>query len=164
MAKFAQVGYGSDGRAAGKSGVGYTYVVNDNVRTGDVLRPVVNHYLSGKAFATTGVVLSRSQNLQTEKTIKQQLVNQEVKTQLSAKGYLKVDKEGRVVDVQSAKSGETGLKEIYTGKQLGVKGLEATRGGNLAMYKETHPDTKLTQNAQETFDSYSKQFMKKGEN
>ena len=31
MAKFAQVGYGRNGRGVGKSGIGYTYVVNDNV-------------------------------------------------------------------------------------------------------------------------------------
>ena len=37
MAKFALVGYGSDGRGVGRTEQGYTYVVNDNVRTGDTI-------------------------------------------------------------------------------------------------------------------------------
>lgn len=186
MAKFAQIGYGRNGRGVGKSGIGYTYVVNDNVRTGDNITPVVTHYLSGKEFATTGKVLSRSENLSTERNLKQQLVNQEAKTQLKEKGFLKVDENGKVLDLDSAKSGKTGLKEIYTGKQVGARGSkeqeilsvspsgyehksvsayeQSSRGGNLAKYKETHPSINpkedFTQKAQETFDSYSKQFMK----
>lgn len=186
MAKFAQVGYGRNGRGVGRSGIGYTYVVNDNVRTGDNIVPVVTHYLSGREFATTGKVLSRSENLSTEKNLKQQLVNQEAKTQLKEKGFLKVDKEGKVLDIDSAKSGETGIKQAYTGKEVGATGSKqreilsispdgyehkaissyekSARGGSLAEYKQKHPDAKLTKNAQETFDSYSKQFMNKGEN
>ena len=41
---------------------------------------------------------------------------------------------------------------------------QSSRGGNLAKYKENHPNINpkedFTQKAQETFDSYSKQFMK----
>ena len=65
--KFAQVGYGSDGRAAGEDGKGFTYVVNDNVRTGDTISPVVRHYKSGTLFATTGKIVSTAKTLETRK-------------------------------------------------------------------------------------------------
>lgn len=51
MAKFAEVTYGTKGQSKR-----YTYVVNDNVRTGDFLHPTVKHSRSGKLYATTGIV------------------------------------------------------------------------------------------------------------
>lgn len=58
--KFAQVGYGHDGRGGEKKG-GYTYLVNDNVRTGDNLTPVVKHAGNGNVFVTVGKVLTNKQ-------------------------------------------------------------------------------------------------------
>ena len=55
MAKFALVGYGSDGRGVGRTQQGYTYVVNDNVRTGDTIQPIATSR-KGRKFVTTGVV------------------------------------------------------------------------------------------------------------
>ena len=48
MAKFARVGYGHDGRGAGATGEGYIYLVNDNVRAGDILQPIAHNKKSGK--------------------------------------------------------------------------------------------------------------------
>ena len=59
MAKFARVGYGHDGRGAGSTGEGYIYVVNDNVRAGDILQPIAHNAHSKKAFVTTGKVLKK---------------------------------------------------------------------------------------------------------
>lgn len=176
MAKFAQVGYGSQGQGISKNGIGYTYVVNDNVRTGDKIFPVAKHYQSGKVFATTGKVLSRSENLSTEKNLKEQIINQETKKQLKEKGYLQIDKDGKVVDIENVKAGNTGLNLAYTGKEVGATGSTATkplgdghrtiseyaqqtRGGNLAMYKQQNPNAQFTDKAQETYESYSKKFI-----
>lgn len=59
--KFAQIGYGSDGRGAGKSGEGYTYLVNDNIRKEQILQ-VISHSPAGRAFPTTGQVLTVHKN------------------------------------------------------------------------------------------------------
>lgn len=48
--KFANVTYGTHGDTKE-----YTYLVNDNVKAGEVLQPSVIHYKSGKVFATTGI-------------------------------------------------------------------------------------------------------------
>ena len=151
MAKFAQCGYGSQGQGLGKTTDGYTYVVNDNVRTGDVIQVVATSRIGNK-FATTAVPLHTYK----ENSAKGQLAKQEVQS----KGK----------DVTAS----------YTGKELGAQGSRATkplgdghrsiseysmetRAGNLAMYKQQYPDAKFTQKAQETFDTYSKQFMNGGE-
>ena len=75
--------------------------------------------------------------------------------------------------------------QVYSGKELGAKGSkrkeslyideygiehkkiseyeQATRAGNIAMYKQKDPNAKWTEKANETFESYSKKFMNKGE-
>lgn len=154
MAKLAKCGYGSKGEGIGKTPDGYTYVVNDNVRTGDKIQ-VISTSRKGNKFPTTAVPLHVFQ----ENSKKGQLAKQEAQQ----------------------KTGESPTK-AYTGKELGATGSKAvsqtptiggekpqsqytmeTRAGNIAQYMQTHPNAKLTKNAQETFESYSKQFMNKGE-
>ena len=68
--KFAQIGYGSDGRGAGKSGEGYTYLVNDNIRKEQILQVIAHSHkkdkdgntIQGRAFPTTGQVLTVNKN------------------------------------------------------------------------------------------------------
>ena len=70
MAKIAQVGYGSKGQGVGKHPNGYTYVVNDNVRTGDAIQ-VISTSSAGRKFATTAVPLhTYSENTVKGKTAK----------------------------------------------------------------------------------------------
>ena len=70
MAKIAQVGYGSKGQGVGKHPNGYTYVVNDNVRTYDVIQ-VISTSPAGRKFATTAVPLhTYSENTVKGKTAK----------------------------------------------------------------------------------------------
>lgn len=154
MAKLAKCGYGSRGEGLGKTPDGYTYVVNDNVRTGDKIQ-VISTSRKGNKFPTTAVPLHTFQ----ENSKKGQMAKQEAEQQ----------------------TGEAPTKS-YTGKELGATGSRSvprtptiggekpqsqytmqTRAGNIAQYMQTHPDAKLTKHAQETFDSYSKQFMNKGE-
>lgn len=140
MAKFAKVGYGSHGQGLGATSDGYTYIVNDNVRTGDRIQ-VISTSSRGRKFATTGVPLHTYK----ENTKKGQEAKQEVTQKLG------------VEPTQS-----------YSGKELGVtqKGLtrqsyqQEVRGAALSQYKQENPNAELSKNAQETFDSYSKKYMK----
>ena len=49
---------------------------------------------------------------------------------------------------------KAGLQSEYT---------QQTRAGNIAMQLKKDPQTQLTPLAQQTYDEYSKQFMKQGE-
>lgn len=152
MAKVARCGYGSQGQGLGKTVDGYTYIVNDNVRSGDKIQ-VVATARNGKKFATTAV--PREMQVHSENTLKGKLMKQE------------------------AESKGKEVIRAYSGKELGTKGAKTVpetspiegikpqneytlraRAGNLDKYMQEHPDTKLTKHAQETYDSYSKQFIK----
>jgi hypothetical protein len=161
MAKIAKVGYGSRGQGVGQTD-GYTYVVNDNVRTGDIIQ-VVATSRAGRKFGTTGVPLATYKD-----------------------GSVKAEEA-----IQDAESAGADVTRAYTAKELGVGGYRGrsqeevyqkwlyerrgtksatdrqpqsqrtveVRGGNLARYVQENPGAELTKNAQETFDTYSKKFM-----
>ena len=147
MAKFALVGYGSDGRGVGTTQQGYTYVVNDNVRTGDTIQPIATSR-KGRKFVTTGVVNHAYKE-----------------TSVKGQGAKELAQENRASDVT----------RVYSGKELGAQGsrvpkaglqseyTQQTRAGNIAMQLKKDPQTQLTPLAQQTYDEYSKQFMKQGE-
>ena len=147
MAKFALVGYGSDGRGVGKTQQGYTYVVNDNVRTGDTIQPIATSR-KGRKFATTGVVNH---------------------------AYKETSVKGQGAKELAQKNGASDVTRVYSGKELGAQGsrvpkaglqseyTQQTRAGNIAMQLKKDPQTQLTPLAQQTYDEYSKQFMKQGE-
>lgn len=146
MAKFALVGYGSDGRGVGKTQQGYTYVVNDNVRTGDTIQPIATR--KGRKFATTGVVNH---------------------------AYKETSVKGQRAKELAQENGASDVTRVYSGKELGAQGsrvpkaglqseyTQQTRAGNIAMQLKKDPQTQLTPLAQQTYDEYSKQFMKQGE-
>lgn len=147
MAKFALVGYGSDGRGVGKTQQGYTYVVNDNVRTGDTIQPIATSR-KGRKFATTGVVNH---------------------------AYKETSVKGQGAKTLAQENGASDVTRVYSGKELGAQGsrvpkaglqseyTQQTRAGNIAMQLKKDPQTQLTPLAQQTYDEYSKQFMKQGE-
>lgn len=147
MAKFALVGYGSDGRGVGKTQQGYTYVVNDNVRTGDTIQPIATSR-KGRKFATTGVV----NHAYKETSVK----GQGAKTLAQENGASDVTRvySGKELGAQGSRVPKAGLKSEYT---------QQTRAGNIAMQLKKDPQTQLTPLAQQTYDEYSKQFMKQGE-
>lgn len=144
MAKFAKVGYGSDGRGTGKVG-GYLYVVNDNVRTGDRLQVIATSQRNRK-FATTGVPIH---------TYKE----------LSSKGM--EAKREAMEDMEKSQRRDKDITRAYTGKEMGLQrsGIsqkdynEEVRAGNIEMYKREHPNAEFTEKSEETFDSYSSKFM-----
>ena len=147
MAKFALVGYGSDGRGVGTTQQGYTYVVNDNVRTGDTIQPIATSR-KGRKFATTGVINH---------------------------AYKETSVKGQEAKELAQENGASDVTRVYSGKELGAQGsrvpkaglqseyTQQTRAGNIAMQLKKDPQTQLTPLAQQTYDEYSKQFMKKGE-
>ena len=147
MAKFALVGYGSDGRGVGKTQQGYTYVVNDNVRTGDTIQPIATSR-KGRKFATTGVINH---------------------------AYKETSVKGQEAKELAQENGASDVTRVYSGKELGAQGsrvskaglqseyAQQTRAGNIAMQLKKDPQTQLTPLAQQTYDEYSKQFMKGGE-
>lgn len=166
MAKLALVRYGSEGEGPENDPKkSYTYVVNDNVRKGDRISPVVKHYKSGTIYATTGKVEATAKNASTEK-------GKEMQKELGGKDATEVF---------------TG-KELGLGAQQGVGGKftsegggsfstrangyilgereKATRGGNVAAYMMTHGTSdKLSEGAKksiETFEGYSKAFIPTG--
>ena len=127
MAKFAKIGYGvkNPSENIGKTVDGYVYVVNDTVRTGDVIQ-VVSTSRAGRKFATSAVPLHT---------------------------YKELSKKGQIAK-QDAMS-KTGQEptQVYSGKELGATGSTATkplgdghrsvseyqmatRAGNIAEYKQ----------------------------
>lgn len=147
MAKFALVGYGSDGRGVGRTQQGYTYVVNDNVRTGDTIQPIATSR-KGRKFATTGVV----NHAYKETSVKGQGAK-ELAQKNGANDVTRVYS-GKELDAQGSRVPKAGLQSEYT---------QQTRAGNIAMQLKKDPQTQLTPLAQQTYDEYSKQFMKQGE-
>ena len=94
MAKFALVGYGSDGRGVGTTQQGYTYVVNDNVRTGDTIQPIATSR-KGRKFATTGVVNH---------------------------AYKETSVKGQGAKELAQENGASDVTRVYSGKELGAQG------------------------------------------
>lgn len=153
MAKIALVGYGHDGRGLGKTDNGYAYIVNDNVKTKDIIQPVATNWQSGKKFATTGQVRQTAKETSVKGTELKQRVESDIKSK----------------DMLSGQKPE--ITKAYTGKELGVSGFRGspeyqarTRGGNIAMEQQKNPYTQVSQNAEkyaQSYEDYVNQF--KGE-
>ena len=174
MAKFAQVGYGSNGEGTGQQGTGYTYVVNDNVRTGDIINPSVIHYSSKKIFATTGKVISRAtklENMQVKDAETGKLINtgKVIAETLKDKGLTEQDladvKTGKEVGLQRQRTakGTFAQSKKVDGTYVASEYEQAVRGANIlerqAQTGNAIAETEKAQKSIETFDSYSKQFM-----
>lgn len=152
MAKFAQCGYGSAGQGLGTTTDGYTYVVNDNVRTGDKIQ-VISTSRSGTKFATTAVPLHTYK----ENSAKGQKAKQEAMSKTGNEPTQSYS--GKELGVSASRA----TQPLADGKRTQSEYAMATRAGNIAMYKEQDPNAKWTAKSQETFDTYSKKFMNKGE-
>lgn len=181
MAKLALVRYGSEGEGPKKpEGKAYTYVVNDNVRKGDRISPVVRHYSpNGRntIFATTGVVQATAKNASTEK-------GKEMMADFEKAKETNENAQKTLTDVYTGKELNLGPQKDSSGKyiQEGRSSLplskrpegepyvagkreQATRGGNIAAYTMTHGEGKTSAAAQksvETFESYSQAFIPTG--
>lgn len=179
MAKLAICRYGTNGEGPENNpSKTYTYIVNDNVRSGDNIQ-VVSTSSKGNKFTTTAKTLTKkdAEELSQKSGVK---VESGVVKESGVKGQELLNKtrsaiaEKKGIDLNQTPYDELSteqksrlkITQSYTGKELGVSGKrtrEQTRAGNLVMYKQANPNAPLTPKAQETFDSYSKQFMNKGE-
>ena len=155
--KFAKVGYGSAGQGLGRTEnedpEGYTYLVNDNVRTGDRIQPVATSR-KNKKFVTTGKVLHSYR----ENSVK----GQEAKIDMEENSQ-NLDEATRVYSGKELGvtqfRGRTKNEKILAGEGQPSSYTQMVRGGNIAKYKQENPNAELTQRAQETFDEYSKKYM-----
>lgn len=160
MAKFANVTYGTKGDTAE-----YTYVVNDNVRTGDYIHPSVKHYQSGKVFGTTGIIQSTAKETSAKgKQLKQTLESNGVEP---VKAYTGKEVGAQRDRTESGKFGQgSGLPKTYRDEETGKRKapddyqfrqsqyIQQARQGNVEARKQYE-----AQKQQETFDSYSKKYM-----
>lgn len=148
--KFANVTYGTHGDTDL-----YTYLVNDNVRSGDFINPSVKHPISGKIYGTTAII----QDITKDTSIR----GRELKQKLDEKG----------VNVEKAFTGKevgaTRGKGEYDGSGLGktVKNeqgrFEGTRVFEESQYIEQARkgnEDRREQSERETFESYSSKFNK----
>lgn len=179
MAKLAICRYGSRGKGPENNpSKTYTYIVNDNVRSGDNIQ-VISTSSKGNKFATTAKTLTKkdaeelSQKSGTkvesgvvkENSIRGQELLSKTRSAMAEKQGIDLN-ETPYGQLSTEQKSKLEITKSYTGKELGMSGKktrEQTRAGNIAMYKQQYPNATFTKNAQETFDSYSKQFMNKGE-
>ena len=166
MAKFANCGYGSEGQGIGKSEGGYTYVVNNNVRTGQTLQLSVKHAKSQRIFGTTGKVLSTAKDTSVKgQEVKRELEEKEVKEVANA--YTGKELGATRERGASGKFSSQSRQGYYEDQKPITRYQQQVRGGNiLARQQQTGGElarTPKTTKAVETFESYSKQFMPKGD-
>lgn len=153
MAKFAKCGYGSQGQGLGNTTDGYTYIVNDNVRTGDRIQVISTARNGTTKFATTAVPLHTYK----ETSVKGQQAKQEVMQKTGNEPTQSYS--GKELGVQGSKA----TQPLPSGKRTISEYSQQTRAGNIAMYKQKDPNAEWSKNAQQTFDEYSKPFINKGE-
>lgn len=158
MAKFATVGYGSEGQGLGKTTDGYTYVVNDNVRTGDMLQPSVKHSGNGAIFATTGKVLGMTkENSAKGKQTKAELQSKGIETANAYTGKELGATGQRGVSAKQKQQGDDSTEKVISNYNQQARGgnilaRKAEQGGQLAK-------TEKTAKAVESYETYSKKFM-----
>lgn len=169
MAKLAFVRFGSEGQGPeNDEEKRYTYVVNDNVRTGDRISPVVKHAgKNGTVFVTTGKIMATATNTEKGKgkEMAEQLGDKEATNVYSGKELGLGAQRGAGGKFSTEGGGSYSTKA--NGYILGER-EKATRGGNIKEYVMQHgQQDKLSENAKkavETFESYSSAFLPTGQN
>lgn len=163
--KIAKVGYGRDGRGVGKTNGGYVYLVNNNVRTGDVIQPIATSS-RGRKFVTTGKV----HHAYNETSVKGIQAKQQGEQALKDSEYNKIGQEeltqvltGKELSVPKSISKRTGaFTELIRSRQMQSylqKYPQAETTGQPFYYDYTK-DTNSSKVTPETFEEYSKKFIK----
>ena len=150
MAKFAKIGYGSEGQGLGTTTDGYTYVVNDNVKTKQKLQVISTQASSRKKFVTTGLTLH---------VLKENsALGQEAKQQ-SMQATGKEPTDAFTSKELGAKGSKREFAQIGEQKPISKYTLSA-RAKAIEAYKQKDPNAEFSKNANETFDTYSKKYIK----
>lgn len=122
--KFAQVTYGSQGATET-----YTYLVNDSVKAGAVVYPVVTHYKSKNDFTTMGIVQETHATHTKGKLVPTATGMERTgqkQTKFGEKIMEEINNKNMDVAINNAlgepdnRNKITGLKYIKTGNELGV--------------------------------------------
>ena len=182
MAKLVDVSYGSSGNPKKRL---YTYVVNDDVRVGQFLNVAVTHPVSGTVYGTTAIAQEETPKGSEQEAKKIKQLEDVTKVVVDKDGYAKIEKgvtPKRVYDAKDAGMPDAGLlgrteKGRFVSKSggLGTKavfneetGRYEARAGKKYEWNETiekirQYNVEKNNNPQETFDSYSKDFLNRGE-
>lgn len=165
--KFAQVGYGSEGKGTGKQGEGYTYLVNDNVRVGNKLTPIVKHAVSEKIFVTTGLVISKVTNNMPNVVGKD---GEALKKEDFTNAYRQSELGVKRTQGENGKFVKDRSTHDANGEYVPSKAELQARGKSIAVYNKEMQDKGITPtfsqgkattkaiDSIETFDSYSAKF------
>lgn len=157
--RFAQIGYGHDGRGNGglkTGGTGYTYLVSDNVRKEQILQVIAHSHkkdkdgnvIPGRAFATTGQVL-RTTSAQPSGA-PQEITNAYTQKELGVKqGF------GTTKDEREAEARYKALS-VYNSEIGGVTGEEAEKKFAIT------GDTKTEKLLNEGYETYAKYMERTG--
>lgn len=163
--KIAKIGYGHDGRGVGKTDDGYMYLVDDDVKTGDVLQPVATNWKSQKKFVTTG----RVNHSYKETTVKGQQAKQEAQSYGDITRVYKAQEVGTAVP-QTQKYSNIYLVQNENGVLLDVVKeqkqsyrTQLTRGANVSKYIQQNPQATFTKQAQQNLYTYQGYEKAKGE-
>lgn len=152
--KIAKVGYGRDGRGVGKTDGGYAYLVNNNVRTGDVIQPIATSS-KGRKFVTTGKVNSSYKETSVTGIEEKQKAQSQSKNGEITRAY--TGKELGVSNVPISPTTTKGYPMPYSSGKI-TEYNKLTRGLQVEKYQQQHPQSQFTKEAK-TYDEYAKQFM-----
>lgn len=169
MAKFVQVGYGHDGRGVGDKVGGYTYIVNDGVRAGDLIVPIpAYNTFAGRDINTMAKVISTTKSLD-RKATKDVTVpdksgsgdnnltytNEDIKNELETNGLVALNEDGKVEDTSGIRDiSNDGYKPLRSyGNQ---EKLKQQIGERQKVVQEKNAKSKEVADAfkGETYDSY----------
>lgn len=139
MAKIVEVTYGLSNINSKKM---YKYVVNDNVKRGSVLAPVVKHYKSGKNFTTMAVV-------QQSKGGKNGLTNKEFQDVMQKTNGQLTNAEPPTKAMQQALRTKNAKGQyVYTGEHGFNKKTDNFADGMIRVGNETYENNKQNQAVQ----------------
>lgn len=148
--KIVNITYGLKGENPKK----YSYLVNDNIRTGQVIFPSVKHYESGKIFGTVGVV----QNAYKESGKNAQDIKEDLEAQGKTLDGTIAEGKGinQMGSISQTKKNEDGLR---VGTEKTINNYESQKKDN--PYIQERKQTAVRQRVEadyQTADEYASQF------
>lgn len=139
MAKIVDVAYGLSNINSKKT---YKYIVNDNVKRGSVLTPVVKHYKSGKIYTTMGVV-------QQSKGGKSGMTEQEWQQLMKdTSGELKIAQKPTNAFNQALRTKDAKNQYQYTGEKGFTDKYDNFFDGMVRVGNETYENNKMSNEIQ----------------
>lgn len=164
MAKFANVTYGSH-KHDGEDKPQYTYLVNDNVRTGDTLYVAARHYGNGAIFTTTSVVRETTKTTTLKGQEMQAALEAGYRPETGEERQTPKDQEAPNTEILRAETGGRAMRTIASQKGQYVGGQKEDRmriiRAQNAMIAQEQTGAQIssgeqTSKAFETYDEYTR--------